>query len=172
MTDLSERVQQFQREISQRATTAPEETPEATLAVLTFQLSGERYALPLTDVSEVSRPGSITPIPGLPPVVLGAVGLRGEVVPVLDLRRLLQLEPGPLTSQSRLVIVQHKGAPIALQADRVEDIAVLPTAALRPPPDDVPKSRAPLLRGIAGEGTETTRLLDLTRLLEAVDHGD
>jgi len=141
------------------------------VAVLTFVLADERYALPLQELREVRRMGAITPIPGLPAAILGAIGRHGQVLPVLDLRRLLRLGEAAPTAASRLLVVQHQGTTAALLADQVEDIANLPSATLRPAPSRPSEGAGAFLQAIAGEGEDTVRLLDLARLLEAVRHG-
>jgi purine-binding chemotaxis protein CheW len=170
MVEQSERVRQIQEELAQRVE-LPEEEERETLTVLTFVLAGERYALPLGEVREVSRIVAITSIPGLPPTVAGAMGLRGEILPVLDLHGLLSLETQEQTAESRLVIVQHEGTSAALQVDQIEDIAVVPVETLRTPPSDTGEENAALLQGISGEGQGTIRLLDLARLLKVVRDG-
>lgn len=170
MATPMDRIQQIQEEIARRQA-EPEQAPEETEAVLVFLLAGERYAFPLQAVREISRLRTVTPLPGLPPAVLGATGLRGEVLPVLDLRRLLSLEEAESTAASRLLIVQQEGVAVALLTDQVEDIVVLPLAAISPPPTAVVGEAPAFLQGVAHEGEVSIRLLDLPRLLEAVRHG-
>ena len=167
MADPAERIREIQEEMARRAA-QPEESEQGTETVLLFTLSEEQYAFPLAAVREVSRVGAITPLPGLHPAVLGASGLRGEVLAVLDLRRLLGLEEQPLTPDSRLLVVQHGEITAALLADGVADIAALPTEALLPPPDA--EEVVSFLQAIARDGRTTIRLLDPARLLEAVCH--
>lgn len=170
MVEQSERVRQIQEELARRAA-LPEEGESKTLTVLTFVLAGERYALPLGEIREVNRVAAVTPIPGLPPTVVGALGLRGQIVPVLDLHRVLGLETQDQTTDSRLVIAQHEETAAALLVDGVEDIATFPIDALRPAPLDSADEKSVLLQGIFGEGQGTTRLLDLARALKVVRDG-
>ncbi len=151
-----------------RRAAQPEEKVEESRPVLVFLLAGERYAFPLNTVREVCRVHGITPLPGLPSAVLGATGLRGEVLPVLDLRRILRLPEEPLGPASRLLVVQHETTIAALLVDQVEDIVELQPATIEPPPSSTADDSWTLLEGIAHEGSRTTRLLDPARLLEAV----
>jgi purine-binding chemotaxis protein CheW len=170
MTIPSERVRKLQEEISRR-TSQIEESPVGVLSVLVFALAGERYALPLDKVREVTRTQYITPIPGLPPAVLGATGLRGEVLPVLDPCQILGLEQPQMSKESRLVIAQHEEITVALLTEEVEDIATIPLAELQPPPSGGLEENPIFLEAISGERNRTTRLLDLARLMEAVYDG-
>ncbi|MCK9386963.1 MAG: chemotaxis protein CheW, partial [Sulfuritalea sp.] len=52
---------------------------------LTFQLSGEMYAVGILNVKEIIEYGSLTEIPMMPAFIRGVINLRGSVVPVIDL---------------------------------------------------------------------------------------
>src|SRR5215510_13088590 len=62
--------------------------PAITTAIetLIFELSGLRFALPMCDVIEVVRAVAIRALPAAPPITLGVIDVRGEIVPVLDVR--------------------------------------------------------------------------------------
>jgi purine-binding chemotaxis protein CheW len=100
---------------------------------------GEDYALPVEAVREVAQLGDVTPVPGAAPAVLGVRNLRGQVLPVADLRALLDLprsEPA-----RRLVIVEGPGGQAGFAVDELVGIAPLPP--LTEPVD------SPLLQGAA-----------------------
>ena len=71
--------------------------------VLLFTLEGQRYALPLEDVRELVRAVRLTPLPRAPAVVEGLLNLRGELLPVLDLRRRFRLPARRLSASDRKV---------------------------------------------------------------------
>lgn len=58
-------------------------------SLLTVQVGDERFALPASDVAEVIRPPAVTRVPLGPPSLLGVANLRGAVMPVVSLHRLL-----------------------------------------------------------------------------------
>jgi purine-binding chemotaxis protein CheW len=105
---------------------APAVATTPTLAVITFAWGTEMYGVPLVDVCEVARLGSITPFPGLPATLLGAVNLRGEVLPVTDVRGFLNLEPSPPTHRSRLIVVPHHAERVGLLVDSIGDVLDVP----------------------------------------------
>jgi purine-binding chemotaxis protein CheW len=71
---------------------------------VTFVLNEQRYALPLESVQRVVRMAETTPLPKAPDIVLGVIDLRGQIVPVLSMRKRLGLpEPEPNLNDQLLV---------------------------------------------------------------------
>ena len=101
--------------------------------ILSFVLGGARYCLPATAVRETLRLSQITPLPAVPPVILGLTNVRGRLLTCIDLRPLLDLAPAPPTSDALLLIVAAAGLEMGLMVDTV--LAVHPhTMALEPTP--------------------------------------
>ena len=65
-----------------------------------FTIAEVHYALDIDRVREILRPLPLVPLPHAPPAVLGVADYRGEVVPVLDLRRRFGLPPSEATRRS------------------------------------------------------------------------
>jgi purine-binding chemotaxis protein CheW len=111
--------------VDQAAATAQQgQTPRAgaivpgALDALVFELAGERFALPLADVVEVLRAVAIRPLPLAPAIVEGMFDLRGELVPVLDLRARLRLPPRALTPSQHLIVATACSRTVALRVDQ------------------------------------------------------
>ncbi len=99
-------------------------TEAASVAVaqsfLTVQVGDERFALPASDVAEVIRPPAVTRVPLGPSSLLGVANLRGAVMPVVSLHRLLGEEVNP-TSNARVVVID-RGTPVGLMIDKVTSL--------------------------------------------------
>lgn len=105
---------------------------------------GHRFALPLAAVEEVHRAVAVVPLPGAPPAVIGAVDVRGQVLPVLDLRRRLGLPAGDVAVTDRLLQVWLRGHRVLLLVDGVTGVVEL----------DVPLSpQRELIPGVTHLGT-------------------
>ena len=76
--------------------------------VLVFEISGLRYALPTSDVSELARAVTIVPLPKGPPIVEGIINVRGRIVPVLDIRSRFRLPPKAVSPTDHLILA-HAG---------------------------------------------------------------
>lgn len=116
------------RELAQTRETQAAET----IALLPFEVGGERYALAMTDVHQVLDARLVDPLLGAPRGVIGAIMSRSRPVPVFDLRHFLGLEGGGLVDLVRVILVDDGGD---LFGFAVEDVAAridVPAADLRP----------------------------------------
>jgi purine-binding chemotaxis protein CheW len=100
----------------------------------TFRIGGEDYAIDIMRVREILHPLPITPVPRAPPFVEGVFRLRGDVIPVVDVRKRLALPPGAGTRKSRFLVVNVAGRRIALVVDEVREVLRLPRSEIRPAP--------------------------------------
>jgi purine-binding chemotaxis protein CheW len=95
-----------------------------------FGLDAHRYALPLQDVERIVRAVQVTPLPLAPKVVLGAVDVGGQILPVFNLRQRFQLPERPMTLEDQLLIARtaHRRVVLAIdQALGVIDEPTIPT---------------------------------------------
>lgn len=142
--------------------------------VVTFNADVGLYAVPVCRVQEILDLRPVAAMPNAPPHLLGIIDLRGENIPVVDLRRLLGRPDGADTGQSRILVVwvAHGAgrAIIGVKTDRVIEVTLLDEAELKP------LGEADLLRwsgsAIAGIGRcrgEVVSVLDLDRLFAPLD---
>src|SRR4051812_25169417 len=90
--------------------------------VVVFRLETQCFALPLGQVERATRAVAITPLPRAPSVVAGVIDLHGSVVPVIDLRRRLQLPERAATLNDQLLITRTSKRLYAAQVDAVLDV--------------------------------------------------
>jgi purine-binding chemotaxis protein CheW len=119
----------------------------------TFRIGGEDYALDIMRVREIIRPLPITPVPRAPASVEGVVRLRGEVMPVLDVRKRLGLPASPATRRTRFLVVNVARRRVGLVVDEVCEVIRIPRDEIRPAPP-LGDERAPrfFLGVCGGEG--------------------
>jgi len=102
---------------------------------LCFSIAGEEYAIDIQRVWEIIRPRAVTEIPGVPEFISGIISLRGEIVPVLDLRRRLGFPAAEGTFPgAKIVVAIHDGRRVGLAVDAVSHkIRVLASQVSQPP---------------------------------------
>ncbi|HNX75860.1 MAG TPA: chemotaxis protein CheW [Candidatus Rifleibacterium sp.] len=87
-----------------------------------FKLANKSYAIPAVDVTEVTMPGSMIEIPLKSDFITGVVNVRGTVIPVVNLRHRIGLEPAfQINDSSKLLIFTVKAnAFVGMIADDIE----------------------------------------------------
>lgn len=133
--------------------------------LLTFDLGGIRCALPATDVREVVRAVSILPLPNAPDVVEGVINVRGTLVPVLDLRRRLDLPPKPIAVSDHLVLVRAGARDVAVRVDQA--LAVVAAGDDRLETPDANLTTAPFISAVGKLVDGLVLVHDLRRFLDA-----
>ncbi len=102
--------------------------------LVVFQLGAERYAMKLQEVREIIMVGQITPVPRAPQFVEGVLNLRGEVMPVVDLRTRFGLERIERNRLSRILICSIGGVYTGLVVDAVDEVRPVERRAFEDPP--------------------------------------
>lgn len=103
-----------------------------------FSVDGHRYGVPLSATEQVLHMVAISPLPGCPEVVLGAINIHGDVVPVLDVRRRLGLPDGDYGPAARLLVARTARRVVALPVDDVHGVLELDPSSVDPPDTVVP----------------------------------
>jgi chemotaxis signal transduction protein len=132
-------------------------------SLLVFFLGAEGFAVDLAHVRKVLRPSRIARVSGAAPEVLGLMNCQGEVLCVLDLRRVLS--PGketalPAATEGKFIVVLRNGGKEAgFLVDTVRDAKEFPASAVRPVLDSIDPSRARLFEGTLACGGQFFGLL-------------
>ena len=132
------------------------------IEVLCFLLAKERYALEVRYVHEVFRLSALTPLPRAPDFLLGITNLRGEIHPLIDLRRLFGVPVYGLTDLSRVVLIGAAHPELGILADEARAVVTLREPELREPPETVAGIGREFLRGVT---EDALIVLDGERLL-------
>lgn len=144
-------------------------TATGELEVLTFDMGGQTFALEATLVREILDVMPETPVPGAPDLMGSVVNFRGKIIPLGDLRSAFHMEPGAVTPDSRIIVIELPvdGEPtlIGLKTDKVHEVATFlattseeaPVVGLRWPREFV--------RNLVRRGSDVVVLPDLQTIL-------
>jgi purine-binding chemotaxis protein CheW len=145
---------------------APPVQPASTIQPgrwLRVTVDGDHYALELLRVQEVARVAPVVALRGAAPAVLGAMNLRGRIVPVFDLGRWLGAGEVHADERARVVVIERNDELIGLLVSAVDDVTSLDADAVEIPFDASRQQRRNIDRafiGIARPGDMPTVLLD------------
>ncbi len=109
--------------MSDQATLETTEQPELESGkYLTFGLGTSEYGIDIFAVREIIGMMDMTAVPNMPPSIRGIINLRGKIIPVMDLRRRLDMEPTEATEQTCIVIASSGTSEIGLIVDMVYEV--------------------------------------------------
>lgn len=136
-------------------------------SLVTFRLGGERYALRASSVDEIVPAASIGPLPHAPGVVAGVLVVRGELMPVFEVRPSLGLPVRPVGANDHFVVARTRGRRVVVVTEGAEDVVGVEEAALTAA--RVLSERGPLGAFVARLEDGTSALLDLDAFLSAAE---
>lgn len=100
-----------------------------------FKLGHEEFGVDILKVREIVRIQSITHVPQTPVTIAGVINLRGNVIPVIDLPKKLNLTASKLDDKARIIVFFVKDKLIGMIVDRVERVLKLRENQIESPPD-------------------------------------
>jgi len=138
---------------------------------LTFRLGEEVFATDVAKVREVLDFTTITRIPRTPEYMSGVINLRGNVVPVVDLRLCFEMSKTEKTVSTCIVVVEMlvdgESCVIGALADSVEEVIDLEPESIQPPPRIGTKIRTEFIRGMGKRDSQLIMILDIDRVFSA-----
>ena len=147
-----ERVRALMDERARALARPPAQSEETdAIAVMTFALGTERYAIETEYAREVVRLTDFSPVPGAPDFVLGVTNLRGEVLYLVDLRTFFDVPSKGLTDLSRIVVVGIETAEFGILVDEAFEMATLRPNDVVPPSESVAGIGREYLLGVTRE---------------------
>ena len=105
------------------------------LQLVIFSLNAELYAIDTQGVKEISRMEDITPIPRTKPYIEGILNLRGQIIPVVCLRKRLGLPQRVDGKETRIIIIELDELRVGLIVDFVSEVITLTDSTLTPAPE-------------------------------------
>lgn len=134
---------------------------------LTFTLENENYAIDILTVKEIRGYESVTKIANAPSFIKGVINLRGDIVPIVDLR--IKFNVGSATyDEFTIVIVLHiHNRIVGIVVDGVSDVVSLNKEQLKPPPDFGVAFDSRYLLGLATINEQMIILVDINELISS-----
>ncbi len=101
--------------------------------IVVFTMESQRYGLPIDVVQEIQQIVALSELPDASAAVAGVINLRGQVVPAVDLRRLVGVPEKEYDLQTPMIFCRTGQGLVALIVDQVEDVMDVPPGALQAP---------------------------------------
>jgi purine-binding chemotaxis protein CheW len=132
-----------------------------------FVIGKELFGVNILMVQEIIRSAPITPIPDSPIFIEGVINLRGSIIPVIDLRKRLNLAHDENEKRDTwILIINIEGRVTGFIVDSVTEVLKIQANNIKPPPDMVVAGlKSQYIQGVCKMGTKLLILLDFNRIL-------
>lgn len=146
-----------------------------TTQYLTYKLDSEIFALDIAKVREVLDFTTITKVPRTPEFMRGVINLRGNVVPVVDLRLKFGMPKTEKTVHTCIIIVEvaldGDTTVMGALADSVQEVIELEPAQIEPVPKIGTRMKTDFIRGMGKRNNAFIIILDIDRVFSADELG-
>ena len=150
--------------------------PAATATIggmfLTFFLDAEEYGIEILTVREIIGLMPVTTVPQSPHYVRGIINLRGQVIPVVDLRVKFGMETVEDTDETCIIVVQTGGVMLGIVVDKVSEVLDIAAADIVDAPSLGAEINTDYLLGIGKPEGHVTLLLDIDQIFQSGDLAD
>ena len=132
---------------------------------LVFGIGGEDYGFEVRHVLEIIVIQKITDVPDMPHYVKGLINLRGQVLPVMDIRLRFGYEQRPYDERTCIVVVQTDDAPVGVVVDMVTAVMDIPEENTSGPPSISRGTANRFIKAMARVDEKVAVILDVEKLL-------
>jgi purine-binding chemotaxis protein CheW len=133
----------------------------ATVEYLSFEVSGEGYAIDIALTREIRGWTEPSAMPDTPNYELGVINLRGEMLPLIDLAARLGLASPEIHARSVIIVAEVNNMAVGLLVDSVSNIIALSADDMRPPPDMANGGKHDYVSALTVVDEQMIRILDL-----------
>ena len=142
--------------------------------MVTFSLADKDYAIDIMYVKEIAKAGRFTYVPNTLPFVLGVYNLRGEIIPILDLRLFFNIEVQKRDEKKleNLLILTLEDQTFGLVVDKIDKVVGVQKSTIQPPHPLFADINIKYISGVVENNNRLYVLLDIFRIFGSKDSGD
>jgi purine-binding chemotaxis protein CheW len=139
------------------------------LRFLSFTLEKENYCMDILSVRELMGMTDVTPLPGTPGFIRGVINLRGQIIPVIDLRLKFGLTFRDYSKRTCIIVTEVAGSDgavlMGLVVDAIQDVVSIPDDKVSKIPYVTAKIKQDYIRGVADTPEGMKIILDVPKVL-------
>ena len=139
-----------------------EKMASAVCEIITFTLAAETYGIESAYIREVYPLKDFTPLPGVPPYIFGIINVRGQILPVIDLKKFFNLPEKGLGELNKVIILCNRKMEFGIIADAVRGSQIINVEDIQVVPFTVSGIGEEYLKGVT---KESLIVLDAERIL-------
>ncbi len=138
-----------------------------TIQIVSFKLGSEEYGVDIAQVQEINRMVPITHVPRAPRFMEGVINLRGQLIPIIDLRTRFEMPRAEHTKSTRIVVTEIGTKRVGMVVDSVSEVLRLQTDQIEPAPEMITGVGTEYIRGVGKIEDRLIILLDLARIISS-----
>lgn len=131
-----------------------------------FELGKTSYGIPSRLVQQMEMLENVTPVPNAPPFVEGVTLSRGQVIPLINLRRCFGFEKISHDIKTRLIVVNVNGRTVGFIVDTAREFVMIQSDTIQPPPEQIVGLSGQYLEGIAMLNERLVLLLNIEEVIK------
>lgn len=136
---------------------------------LAFRVAEEEYGIEIQYVTEIVGIQRISAVPEMPEFIKGVINLRGQVIPVMDVRTRFHMPFRDYSERTCVIVVNIQENFVGLVVDAVKEVTTMPEESISEAPRIARSESARYIKGIGKIGEEVKILLDVSKLLTDSD---
>jgi len=140
-----------------------------TVQVVSFKLGSEEYGVEIAQVQEINRMVAVTHVPRAPQFMEGVINLRGQLIPIIDLRARFGMKRAEHTKNTRIVVTEIGAKRVGMVVDSVSEVLRLPTEAIEDAPEMITGVDTEYIRGVGKIEDRLIILLDLAKIITGAE---
>ncbi|BDE06041.1 chemotaxis protein CheW [Vulcanimicrobium alpinum] len=140
-----------------------------TIQVVSFKLGSEEYGVDIAQVQEINRMVAVTNVPRAPVFMEGVINLRGQLIPIIDLRTRFAMPRAEHTKSTRFVVTEIGTKRVGMVVDSVSEVLRLPTDAIEDAPEMIAGVDTEYIRGVGKIEDRLIILLDLAKVITGAE---
>ena len=141
------------------------------IQVVSFYLDTEEYGVDISQVQEIIRMVHITHVPRAPHFMEGVINLRGQLIPIIDLRTRFSMLRAPHTKSTRIIVTEIGNKRVGLVVDGVSEVLNIPIEQVESAPEMIAGSGTEYIQGVGKVNERLIILLDLTMVMNGEEKG-
>ena len=140
-----------------------------TIQVVSFKLGSEEYGVDIAQVQEINRMVAVTHVPRAPQFMEGVINLRGQLIPIIDLRARFGMPRAEHTKNTRIVVTEIGSKRVGMVVDSVSEVLRLPVDQIEDAPEMLTGVDTEYIRGVGKIEDRLIILLDLGRIISGAE---
>ncbi len=132
---------------------------------VTFNLNHEEYAIDALNVQEIIELSNITRVPHLPDFLKGVINLRGNIIPVVDLKLKFRMNSGSYQKHTCVIVTEFSGGVMGILVDSVSDVLHMSEGSISEAPSFGTKIKTDFIKGMGKIADRLVLILDIDKVL-------